>query len=341
MTATSEPATARPLVLLFYDGFEWRARPGVLGGARANLRRLARFLYRTMMRRQVRTGFYTAFVALRTALERHGCDVRVNDFATAARLTDHPIGIAGYPTVLAAVDLPNPKLFGPGDFGTPEAAVAVAADPTMRLLIQPSDWFRDFYRASCGDKVVTWFAGIDTPRWPDVSKCPKTIDVLIYDKIRWHRDRQVPAVLDRLIALLAARGLRYRVLRYGDHHQRGFAASLRDSRSLAFLCEHETQGLAYQEALASGIPVFAWDEGDFIDPQLGKDAPPGLDVSSVPYFDARCGIRFRNNEIEARFDQFWGARESFAPREYVEEVLSMEVSARAYLALYAEAGRNR
>ena len=339
MTSSAFPLSSRPLVLLFYDGFEWRARAGSIGGARAQLRRFARFAYRTVRRKQVRTGFYTAFVALRTALERHGCDVRVNDFAAAERMPGYPIGIAGYPSVLDAVDLPNPAIFGPGDFGTPAAASTVAADPRMRLLIQPSDWFRDYYRASCGDKMVTWFAGIDLARWDDVSGCNKSVDVLIYDKIRWYRDRQVPAVLDRLVALLEARGLTYRILRYGHHHQGEFAKGLRDSRSLAFLCEHETQGLAYQEALASGIPVLAWDEGEFVDPQLRDAAVAGLTVSSVPYFDARCGVRFRLADIEQALDRFWAARDSFRPRDYVAEALSMEASAKAYLALYAAAGR--
>ena len=327
-----------PLVLLFYDGFEWRARPGVIGGALAQARRFARFAYRSARRRQVRTGFYTAFVALRTALERHGCDVRVNDFATAAAMPDYPIGLAGYPEVLRAVSLPNPVIFGPGDFGTPAAAVSVAAEDRMRLLIQPSDWFRDYYRPSCGDKVVTWFAGIDLDRWAPAPPAAKTIDVLIYDKIRWHREQQVPRVLGRLRAHLEANGLSYRVLRYGEHHQGMFADGLRAARSLAFLCEHETQGLAYQEAMAADVPVFAWDEGEFVDPMLRAAAPPGLAVSAVPYFDSRCGRRFQIDGLEAQFDAFWSCRDYYRPRDYVRDTLSLERSAEAYLELYARAG---
>jgi glycosyltransferase involved in cell wall biosynthesis len=327
-----------PLVLLFYDGYEWRARRGLIGSMQAQFRRFARYAYRTLRRKQVRTGFYTAFVALRAALERYGCDVRVNDFAMAVARPDYPIGISGYPSVIDAVMLPNPVIFGPGDFGTAKASVAVAAQPRMKLLIQPSDWFRDYYRPYCGDKVVTWFAGIDTERWTDASGDRKRVDVLIYDKIRWHRDAKVPAVLNRLTAHLDKLGLSYLVLRYGYHHQGQFAAALKTARSMAFICEHETQGLAYQEALAANVPVFAWDEGEFVDPQLNGDAVPGLAVSSVPYFDHRCGTRFVLRHLERQFDEFWGQRESFRPREYVLENLSMRVSAEAYLRLYEAAG---
>ncbi|GGI67622.1 glycosyl transferase [Polymorphobacter multimanifer] len=331
--------TARgPLVLLFYDGFEWRARPGLVGGTLAQGRRLARYVYRSARRKQVRTGFYAAFVALRTALERRGCDVRVNDFATAAEMPGYPIGLAGYPQVIDAVALPNPVVFGPGDFGASAAAAMVAAQPRMRLLIQPSDWFRDYYRPVCGDKVVTWFAGIDTRRWTPARRDAKTFDVLIYDKIRWKRPLLVPAVLDRLTAHFDRCGISYRVLRYGHHHQAMFASALREARSLAFLCEHETQGLAYQEALAADVPVFAWDEGVLVDPQLSRDAPSGLSVSSVPYFDARCGRTFRMATIETAFDVFWEGRAGYRPRAYVEQCLSMKQSADDYLALYAWAG---
>jgi hypothetical protein len=297
-----------------------------------------RFAYRTIRRKQVRTGFYTAFVALRTALERHGCDVRVNDFATAAAMPEYPIGIAGYPSVLNAVQLPNPTIFGPGDYGAPSAARLIADAAHIKFLIQPSDWFRDYYRPSCGEKVVTWFAGIDTSRWLEVPMEAKSVDVLIYDKIRWHRERQVPAVLDRLTAHLGKKGLSYQILRYGHHHQKQFAAGLKEARSLAFLCEHETQGLAYQEALSSGVPVFAWDEGVFVDPLLNSNTPPGLTVSSVPYFDSRCGVRFLLNTMEVQFDEFWACRETFSPRIYVKECLSLELSSHKYLELYFQAG---
>ncbi len=326
-----------PLVLLFYDGFEWQARPGVLGGLYAQARRLARFLWRNLKRKQVRTGFYTAFIALRRSLELAGCDVRVNDFAAAAKRPDYPIGIGGYPSVIQKVDrLPNPRLFAPGDFGSPAKCGPVAADPRFKLLTHPSDWFVDYYRPFCGDApMISWFAGIDTDHWPDASAHPKDIDVLIYDKIRWHRDERVPAVLDRIIRHLDAKGLSHKVLRYGHHHQGMFADGVRRARSMIFVCEHETQGLAYQEAMSANVPVLAWEEKEVTDPTLKKLAQPGLDVSTVPYFDDRCGRLFRIDGFEAAFDGFWADLESFRPREYVSDALSMRRSADAYLAAYA------
>jgi hypothetical protein len=201
-------------------------------------------------------------------------------------------------------------------------------------LIQPCDWFVDYYRPYCGDKLMPWFAGIDLDVWPDESKHPKTIDFLIYDKIRWMRDERVPAVLHRVQRELTKRGLTHRTLQYATHHQSEFRRELRRARALIFLCEHETQGLAYQEALAAGAPVLAWDEGELIDPFLRQFARPDLVVSSVPYFDGRCGRRFTLSSFEESLDRFWSDLDQFDPRSYVRDCLSTAEAASIYLEAY-------
>ena len=150
--------------------------------------------------------------------------------------------------------------------------------------------------------MMVWFAGVmHLDDWPDASRHPKTLDCLIYDKIRWNRDQEVPRVLEPVHRALHQRGLTHGTLQYGAHHLSEFRRELSRARSLIFLCEHETQGLAYQEALAMGVPVLAWDEGDFIDPHLRKFAAPDLAVkTTVPYFDERCGRRFKIASLSKR-----------------------------------------
>jgi hypothetical protein len=323
-----------PLVLLFYDGFEKQAASGRAGRLRSEVRGRLRAAWRRARGKQVNTGFYTAFLGLVAALRRIGCDVRINDFARARAIPAYPIGIAGYPTVLAKVaSLPNPMLFGPGSPGSPDAAALVCASSTVHHIIQPCDWYADLYRQACGGTIVRWPVGIDVAAIPDASGNAKAIDVVVYDKIRWHRDTVVPAVRDALIRHLDARGLSYVVLRYGSHTRDEYFAALRQARAMAFLCEHETQGLACQEAMAMNVPVFAWDEGEIVDPAERAMAPPGLRASSVPYFDASCGVRFVAAELPASFDRFWARRASFHPRDYIAAELGLEKSARDYLAL--------
>lgn len=323
-----------PLVFLFYDGYEWQLRRGFVGTNYAQARRLARFLYKTIRRMQVRTGFYTAFCALRTSLEKIGCDVRVNDYAMAARYPDYPIGVAGYPSVMDKIPPQNPIIFGPGDFGLPEQSAAVAKNDRFKILIQPSKWFCDVYRPYCGDKLMAWYAGIDTDAFPDLSKEEKTVDVLIYDKIRWHRDTLVPGFLEKIQDMLRRQNKSFVTLRYGHHAHFDFRREATRARSMIFVCEHETQGLAYQEAMSENLPIFAWDEGRNVDPYFEPYMNPDINVSSVPYFSDQCGMKFQKDNFEERFTEFWSKLETYRPRDYVLENLSMKKSAEAYLNAY-------
>lgn len=318
---------------LFYHGYELPALDRPLGRVQSNLHLLARTAYRGLRRRQPYTGFYTAFRNLKRALEQAGLDVRVNDFNYARSNPQQPVGISGHADVYNRVLLPNPAVFGPGYVPPPDSIDAVTRGTNIRIFTQPSEWPCQILRPRLGDRVQPFFAPIDLNDWPDRSAGPKTHDVIIYDKIRWHRDHMVPRLLQRLQRHLEARGLSHVVLRYGEHPLAQFRTALKDGQVLAFLCEHETQGLAYQEAMASGLPVFAWDEGKLVDPHEIKAAPDGFTVSSVPYFDARCGMTFTEAELENRFDSFWAARDSYAPRDFVAEMLSPERAAKTYLDL--------
>lgn len=329
----------REPILLFYDGFERRALPGAAGMLKSQARRGARFVWRTIRRKQTRTGFYTAFLALHHGLEKAGYSVRVNDFAAALRSPSTPIGVAGYPSVLAAVnDLPNPRVFGPGDFGPPDQSESLAHDPRYRILTQPCDWFADIYTAHCGKRVRPWFVGIDTESLKPPADPHKDIDFVVYDKIRWRREHYAAGLVSRLKAALSREGRTSYWVRYGEHHRDEFFGACRSAKAMIFLCEHETQGIAYQEAMAMGLPILAWDEGVLADPTLAPFAQKDTVVSSVPYFDDRCGRTFKEDDLEPVLTQFWRDLDTFRPRDYVKSHLSPEESARRWMSFWREAG---
>jgi hypothetical protein len=138
-----------------------------------------------------------------------------------------------------------------------------------------------------------------------------------------------------LIRKLEAEGLTYRILEYGKHTQQMFFADLDRSRSMAFLCEHETQGLACEEAMAMNVPIFAWEEERLVDPRQIPFAAPGLKVSSVPYFDETCGVVFKVDNMETAFNTFWSNISSYAPRDYIAANLLPESTALVFLKAYA------
>lgn len=338
---TASPYPKQEPVLLFYDGYEVKALPGPFGRTYSAVRRVVRQTWRTLRGKQTHTGFYTAFLGLKSSLEAIGYTVRVNDFAAAKANPDRPIGISGFPSVIDRVRLPNPYVFGPGDYGADDQARRVGSDPNARILTQPCQWAVEYNRQWVGDKGAVYFAGIDVDAWPDMSDQPKLYDFLVYDKIRWRRDTREDSVLNACLTALKARGLTFTIKRYGEHHVSAFREAVKQSSALLFLCEHETQGLAYQEAMSSGLPVLAWDDGDLIDPFQSARAPAGLKVSSVPYFDERCGLTFTMDTFAERLDQFQARRAEFRPRDYVVDRLSLEKSGNLYIRLLEAAASAR
>lgn len=327
----------RRRVDLFYHGFEEKALDRPFGRAQSKLHLTARTAYRRLKGKQLYTGFYTAFRYLKQSLETLGVDVHVNDFRHARRNPTQVIGIAGFAGVYKRVNLSNPAVFGPGYVPRPDVLDEVTAGQNIKIFTLPSEWPCTIWRAKLGDRLHPMFAPIILNDWPNLNLAPKSHDVVIYDKIHWHRKEMVPRILGRLQDHLRARGLSSLVLRYSEHKLSDFKAALKGGRAMVFLTQHETQGLAYQEAMASGIPVFAWDEGKLMDPEEKLIAPKDIVVSSVPYFDQRCGMTFKETDLEQSFDQFWHDLSEYDPRAYVAENLSPERSARIYLDLLDKA----
>jgi hypothetical protein len=325
-------------VLLFFQDYD---QDTFVSGDR-RLRRVLRRVYQTFRQgRPKTTGFEVWFRLLSTALERAGKRVHVNAYRLARRNPSYPIGLCGYPHILDDLQLPNPCVLGPGLLDHPSVRPDLMQDPRFRLYVTTCDWNYEMFAPVYGkERCVHWHAGIDTDEWSDKSGSPKDVDVVIYDKIRWNRDRLVPAILDSLVALIGKQGLKHEIIRYGRYDHAQYREMLARSKSMVFLCEHETQGMAYQEAMASNLPILAWDPGIWLDPSSARYSPDPIPACSVPFFDARCGERFKDEtELEQAFTRFWQKRTEYQPRAFVKDQLSFAGSAKAYLSHLAAAAR--
>jgi hypothetical protein len=319
-------------VLLFYKEYEldkW------LPGDRY-LKRVVRPLYARLSGRRHRvSGFRVAYDLLVEALRRGGYDVRHNDYAAARRNPGHPVGLFGYPHLLEGWDLPNPAVLGPGLYDHPTLAPGLMEDERNRFYLVCSEWMRRMFARHYGDSCVVWFNGIDAARWPDTRGHAKDIDVLVYDKMYWDREQYEARMLNPILDRIRAAGLRVHSLRYGYYERDEYRDALSRSRSMLFLSANETQGIAYQEAMASNVPILAWDNGFWLDPRRPGFEPEPVPASSVPYFSPECGERFRDLAgFEAAFERFWSRLDQYDPRGYVERELSMERSAELYMRYY-------
>jgi hypothetical protein len=337
MSSVFEHPSKGSMILLFYQEFE---RDSFFKHDRY-LKRMVRPLYNLTHSRQKKTGFGVSFELLKRALQREGWLVRVNDYALARRYPKYPVGLVGFPSILKGWNLPNPAILGPSLFDHPMLAPTLMEDSRFRLYVVLAKWTYDMFYPVYGNRCAQWFAGIDVDEWPDTFPLKKDIDLLIYDKIRWNHDDLTAQFVQPIIDTVKRRGLRAQVIRYKYHDHGMYKRFLERSHAMIFLCEHETQGLAYQEALASNVPILAWDNGYWLDPLWKQFSATMIPASSVPFFSPNCGERFSGlDDFDSALHRFLDRLPAYRPRQYVISHLSLRESAETYAQLYFSISRD-
>jgi glycosyltransferase involved in cell wall biosynthesis len=301
--------------------------------------------WRPFVRRLVRgrprpSGIDKVFLNLRAGLDRLGVSYSVNKPFGRLRPSDM-VGVLGRGRhCLAGYRASNPIVAGVALMTHPsEWPTLLEEYPVVRYL-QHSAWAADVYRPYFGDRCTIWPVGIDTDAWRPAPDASKTTDFLVYVKFLWEREEKERTILAPVLAALNARGLSHRLLRYGSYSPAEYGAALRESRAMVFLSEHESQGLAYQEAMASGVPILAWDQGECRDPNRFRWGQTYIPATSVPYWSDECGVVFnRVEEFDQRLDDFLRAAAAgrFSPREYVVTNLTLEICAARYMEIVRSA----
>jgi hypothetical protein len=298
--------------------------------------RFPRRVIRRLVRGKPRPGGQMrVFLNLCAGLELLGVKYRVNDYQYIKSHPDELACIIGKPHVLGKIAWRNPILFGAAVYSHPmDDPNLLNRLPVTKVLV-PGEWMRRMCEPMWGDKVAAWPVGIDTTTWKPSPGDRKAIDFLIYDKLRWEHDRYESELIQPVRDELGTRGLSFREIRYGFYEEESFRQLLGKCRAMIFLCEHETQGIAYQQALACGIPLLAWDRGGcWRDPTYYPHKVKFGPVSSVPYWDDGCGIKFETiSQFPERLECFLSElqRGSFSPRDYIMETLTLEKCASEYV----------
>jgi glycosyltransferase involved in cell wall biosynthesis len=280
------------------------------------------------------SGQRRVFLNLCAGLDRLGIRYRVNDYRYIRRHPDELACIIGRPFVLDWFAWTNPLLLGVAMYNHPVDAPESLKKLRVKSILVPCAWYAEMCRSDW-PHVEIWPVGIETDRWAPTPADRKSVDVLLYDKVRWEHGRHEAELIDPIRRHLSASGHSVEEIRYGHYREDDFKAALARCRSMVFLCEHESQGIACQQALASGVPVFAWDRGGpWQDPAYfpHKVRYQG-GVTSVPYFDARCGMTFTEaNGFLSDWGEFWSevGASGFSPRDYVMDNLTLEKGALHY-----------
>jgi hypothetical protein len=296
---------------------------------------------RSFVRRLVRgrprpSGVDKVFLNLCLGLDKLGVHYEINLPFRQLR-DDDRVGVLGSGRhCLEGYDRSNPIMAGVALMTHPSEWPTLCDEYPVKKYLQHSEWASNIYQPYFGDRCAIWPVGINTESWSPSEDTPKTNDFLIYDKIRWNHDRFADELISPILDELRCRGHSFETIRYGHYDPAHFRAMLSRSKAMIFLCEHESQGIAYQECLASGVPILAWDQGWCLDPNRFRWGQSEIPATSVPYFDERCGVKFVNvGEFSDALKQFWQklTADEFRPRSYIVENLSLEMSAQRYIQL--------
>lgn len=300
------------------------------------LDRYPRRLIRRLIRGRPRVGGQQrVFLNLCAGLDRLQVAYRVNDYRHARRRPAEVACVVGKPFLLDRASWKNPILFGSSVFAHPMDDPQLLTRLPVRRVLVPGEWFRTMFASVYGEQVQVWPVGIDTHHWRPNPSAGKAFDFLLYDKVRWRHEEFQRELIEPITQALERRRLRVTYLRYGHYREEDFHALLGSCRAMVFLCEHETQGIAYQQALSCGAPVLAWDRGGFWqDPEYYPHKVRFAPVTSVPYWDECCGVKFRgSDDFSDRLDEFLDKLHSgaFAPRDYILGNLTLEQCAMRYV----------
>ncbi|GAA4328286.1 glycosyltransferase [Mucilaginibacter gynuensis] len=293
-------------------------------------RRLIRRIFRGPQRPG---GVMMVAINLMKGLDRLNIPYRFNDYRYINKHPEELACIIGKPQVLFNREWKNPVLFGAGVFSHPiDHAKLFEQYPNLVKILVAGEWMRDMFEPYYGDKVQAWPVGIDTLHWAPQA-IEKTHDFLIYDKTRWINEGLPQPFIEPLLQTLNKRGLSYRIIRYGSYNSDELKQKLHTSKAAIFLCEHETQGLAYQQMLATNTPVLAWDKGGYwLDPEYYPHRVQYSPVSSTSYWDARCGLKFSgHDDFEATLDTFMQNLHNYTPRDFILDDLTLEKCALKYV----------
>jgi len=295
---------------------------------------------RALMRRIVRGkprpgGHRRVFLNLCEGLNALQIPYRVNDYAFARRNPNALACIVGKPTVLEKMEWRNPILLGSSIYSHPIDHPDFLTRFPIKKVLLPGGWLKDMFSLSWGEIVESWPVGIHTDLWAPSAASHKTIDVLLYDKIFWHRQEREPNFLEPIRQTLRSQNRSFVELKYGFYKEEDFRKLLAASRAMVFISEHESQGIAYQQALSCGVPIFAWDSGGpWNDPAYYPHRVVYGPVTSVPYWDERCGMKFASEEgFRLGWSSFWDGviSKRFRPRDYILENLTLERCTKQYV----------
>ena len=200
------------------------------------------------------------------------------------------------------------------------------------VYIQPSVWVVDMWKNLGASRILP----IVPFPFPVATDKFKPIENNKKDKVFIYFKRRKPEELEFLKCELNKRNVQYAIFdyvrRYDENH---YLQYLQQAKYGIILDAHESQGFAIEEALSCNVPLLVWS-ATTMNQEYGS-CYEAIPCTTVPYWDERCGeIFYRQEEFESRFTEFISKLDTYKPREYILENLSVEKCAERFKNLIAK-----
>lgn len=220
------------------------------------------------------------------------------------------------------INYPNKKyIFGPQFSIVPDQKSYSLSNKYKNVIyIQPSDWARDVWKNDYNFNVVpleTFGYCVDIDKYHPSNE--EKSEVFVYVKRRDHHD--VLYVLN----ILNEKNVKYVLFEYGKYNEEDYINILKKSKYGIWIGSQESQGFALECALSMGVPLLVWNVSklsqEFWCPSYYYDIK--TPVTSIPYWDNRCGEFFYNKEqFIDTYNKFINKLDTYKPRDFILDKLS-------------------
>jgi len=184
-----------------------------------------------------------------------------------------------------------------------------------------SDWVINIWSSFeyCNNlKLIKMPFGVDTEKFNCIKPIFNRTKVFVYFK------RRTPSELNYLLNFLQSKNIEIKIFDYVSRYsEEEYLNYLQDSNYGIWLDAHESQGFALQEALSCDVPLLVWNVSSMN--QEHNSSYNNITATTIPYWDERCGEYFYNEqELENIYNLFISKLETYKPREFILENLSIE-----------------
>jgi len=193
------------------------------------------------------------------------------------------------------------------------------------VYIQPSEWAKNVWINMGVEKIIplkSFAFPVNTDKFNYLGK--DRSKVFIYHK------RRKPVELEFIKNFLNDKKIKYCIFDYVKRYdEQEYLNYLQESKYGIIVDAHESQGFAIEEALSCNIPILVWNTRDMSQEYNGNYDK--ISCTTIPYWDERCGEYFyEQNEFIKTYNKFIEKIDTYEPREYILDNLSVEVCANRF-----------